>query len=122
MFLTVGHVVGPVARVQDVVVEQREGTLLDGGGAVPAVPVAGAGGGVREDAVLPLTVVTDDRLLCKRRSDVVNIVTNKSLKSRVTYVLSLAARRDNRLDEDSRSWRRGRAWSQRRPGRWDRLG
>lgn len=63
MFLAVGHIVGPVATVDHVIVEQREGTLLDGGGAVPAVPVARAGGRVREDAVVPLAVVRVDGLL-----------------------------------------------------------
>ncbi len=63
MLLTVGHIVGPVAGVHGVIVQQREGTLLNGGGAVPAVPVSSAGSGVWEDAVLPLAVLNGDRLL-----------------------------------------------------------
>lgn len=42
MFLAVGHVIGPVTCVHCIVVEQREWTLLNGGGAVPTVPVSGA--------------------------------------------------------------------------------
>lgn len=80
MLLAVGDIVGPVTGVDDVVVEEGEGTLLDGGGAVPALPVPGAGGRVREDPVLPLTVVAPDRLLTHRpltvrTSDSVGIVT-----------------------------------------------
>ena len=64
MFLAVRHIVWPVTRVDRIVVEQGEGALLDGGCAVPAMPVPGARGGVREHTILPLTVVTGDWLFC----------------------------------------------------------
>lgn len=63
MFLTVWDIVGPIARVDGVVVQKGEGTLLDGRGPVPAVPVSSAGGRVREDPVLPLAVVSALRRL-----------------------------------------------------------
>ena len=61
MLLTVGDVVGPVAGVQLVVVEEGEGTALEGGGAVPALPVPGAARLVREDAVRPVAVAGVER-------------------------------------------------------------
>lgn len=42
MLLAIWDIVWPVAGVDGIVVEQREGTLLDGGSSVPTMPVAGA--------------------------------------------------------------------------------
>lgn len=66
VLLAVRDVVWPIARVDDVVVEEGEGTLLDRRRAVPALPVPGAGSGVWEDSVLPLAVLAYDRLLTHR--------------------------------------------------------
>lgn len=62
-----------------IVVEQRKRTLLDGGSSVPAMPVAGARGCVREDAVVPLAVLGSCRALAHdarsiRAADTVRVV------------------------------------------------
>ena len=57
MFLTSRHVLGPVAGVSLLVVEQSPDAELLGGGAVPASPVAGAGRLVTEDTVQPVAVL-----------------------------------------------------------------
>lgn len=57
VLLTVWHIVGPVAGVHDIVVKEREGTLLDGGGSVPALPVTGAACLVGEHTVLPVAIL-----------------------------------------------------------------
>lgn len=57
MLLAVWDIVWPVTGVDSIVVEEGEGALLDGGSAVPTVPVSGARGGVREDTVLPVAVL-----------------------------------------------------------------
>ena len=65
MLLAIGHIIWPITCMDHIVVEQREWTLLNGGSAVPALPIPGAGSGVRKDAVLPLAVVTCDWLFCR---------------------------------------------------------
>ena len=90
MLLAVRDVVRPVTGVDDVVVQEGEGTLLDRRSAVPTLPVPGAGGRVREDAVLPLAVLAADRLLTHgllsiRTADsvrVVTVATQSALRSR----------------------------------------
>lgn len=66
MFLAIGNIVGPVASMDSIVVEQWKWTLLNGRGSVPAVPVSSARCGVREDTILPLTVLSRDWLFCGR--------------------------------------------------------
>lgn len=63
MFLAVWDVVGPVAGVHNVVVQQGKGTLLYGGGAVPALPITSAARLMGEHAVLPVAVLRTDRRL-----------------------------------------------------------
>ena len=58
MFLAAGNVLRPVTGVSLLVVEQPTDTELLGGGAVPAGPVAGAGGLVAEYSVQPVTVLS----------------------------------------------------------------
>jgi len=58
MFLAAGNVLRPVTGVSLLVVEQPTDTELLGGGAVPAGPVAGAGGLVAEYSVEPVTVLS----------------------------------------------------------------
>ena len=90
VLLAVRDVVRPVTGVDDVVVQEGEGTLLDRRSAVPTLPVPGAGGRVREDAVLPLAVLAADRLLTHgllsiRTADsvrVVTVATQSALRSR----------------------------------------
>ena len=57
MFLASGYILGPVAGVSLLVVEQPTDTELLGGGSVPAGPVASAGGLVPEYSVQPVTVL-----------------------------------------------------------------
>jgi hypothetical protein len=56
MLLTSNDILGPIASVRFFVVEETSDAELLGGGAVPAGPVARAGGLVAEDAVQPLAV------------------------------------------------------------------
>lgn len=60
MLLASGDVLGPVAGVSLLVVEEAADAELLSGGAVPAGPVAGAGGLVPEDAVEPVAVLGGD--------------------------------------------------------------
>lgn len=77
MLLTVGHIVGPVAGVHDIVVKEREGTLLDGGGSVPALPVTGAACLVGEHTVLPVAVLGALwRLYVPRKKQLKHILAN----------------------------------------------
>ena len=57
MFLAASHVLRPVAGVGLLVVEQPADAELLRGGAVPAGPVASAGGLVTEDPVEPVAVL-----------------------------------------------------------------
>lgn len=63
MLLAVWHIVRPIARVDGIIVEERERTLLNGGSSVPAVPITSARGSVWEDSILPVAVLRTDRLL-----------------------------------------------------------
>lgn len=60
MLLTVRYVVGPVAGVKDIVIQQGEGALLDCCCTVPALPVSGTAGLVGEHSVQPWAVVGTD--------------------------------------------------------------
>lgn len=60
MLLASSDVLGPVAGVSLLVVEEAADAELLSGGAVPAGPVAGAGGLVPEDAVEPVAVLGGD--------------------------------------------------------------
>lgn len=64
------------------IVQQSSYAELLGGGAIPAGPVAGAGGLVTKDAVQPVAVVSPDRgvmsLLAGRAFHVVRIVANSN--------------------------------------------
>jgi len=57
MFLAVGDLIRPVAGVRLLAVQQASHAELLRGGAVPARPVARAGGLVAKDAVQPVTVL-----------------------------------------------------------------
>ena len=57
MFLASGYILGPVAGVSLLVVEEAADAELLGCGPVPAGPVAGARGLVAEDAVQPVAVL-----------------------------------------------------------------
>ena len=57
MLLAAGHILGPVAGVGLLVVEQPADTELLRGGAVPAGPVASAGRLVAEYSVQPVAVL-----------------------------------------------------------------
>jgi hypothetical protein len=58
MLLASSDVLGPVAGVRLLVVEQPADAELLGGSAVPAGPVPGAGGLVAEDAVQVVAVLS----------------------------------------------------------------
>lgn len=65
MLLAASDVLWPVAGVGVLTVEQTPDAELFGGSAVPAGPVAGAGGLVAEDAVEPVAVLRGDGRVCK---------------------------------------------------------
>ena len=63
MLLTSSDILGPVASVSVLVVEQSSDAKLFGGGSVPARPVASARGFVTEDSVKPVAMFrTDERI------------------------------------------------------------
>lgn len=64
MLLASGNVLGPVAGVGLLVVEQAADAELLSGGAVPAGPVASAGCLVSEDSVEPVAVLGGDGGVC----------------------------------------------------------
>ena len=64
MFLASGHGLRPVAGLALLVIEQAADAELLCGRAVPAGPVARAGGLVAEDAVQPGTVLARDCRVC----------------------------------------------------------
>ena len=64
VLLAADYVLGPVAGVGVLVVEEAADAELLGGGAVPAGPVPGAGGLVAEDAVQPVAVLSADGGIC----------------------------------------------------------
>lgn len=57
MFLTANHVLGPVARMLVLIVEQSANAECLAGCSVPAGPVPGAAGLVAEHAVQPVAVL-----------------------------------------------------------------
>ena len=65
MLLAAVDVVGPVAGVGVLVVQQAADAELLGGRAVPARPVPGARRLVPEDAVQPVTVLCADGAVCR---------------------------------------------------------
>ena len=64
MLLAAGHVLGPVAGVGLLVVEEATDAKLLRGRPVPAGPVAGARRLVPEDAVQPVAVLGALRRIC----------------------------------------------------------
>lgn len=76
MLLAALDVLGPVARVRVLVVQQSADAQLLGGGAVPARPVPGARRLVAEYAVQPVAVVSGYGAVCGKRSQSINIHNN----------------------------------------------
>lgn len=70
MFLATFDVLGPVARVRVLIVEQSADAQLFGGRAVPTRPIPRARSLVTEYAVQPVTVVAGYRAVCEIRTDV----------------------------------------------------
>lgn len=70
MFLATFDVLGPVARVRVLIVEQPADAQLFGGRAVPARPIPRARSLVTEYAVQPVTVVAGYRAVCEIQTDV----------------------------------------------------
>lgn len=67
MFLATLDVLGPVARVRFLVVQQSADAQLFGGGAVPASPVTRARSLVTEYAVQPVAVVAGYGSVCGKK-------------------------------------------------------
>lgn len=69
MFLATLDVLGPVAGVRVLVVQESANAQLLGGRTVPAGPVPGARSLVTEYAVQPVTVVSRYRAVCEKNTD-----------------------------------------------------
>lgn len=64
VLLAIRNIVGPVAGVENIIVEQREWTLLDGSSTVPALPVACATCLMSKHTIQPWAVIGSDWSLC----------------------------------------------------------
>ncbi len=78
VFLTSANILGPIAGMGFLVVEEPADAELLGGGPVPTSPVSGAGGLVPEDPVEPVAVLGVARWIWNKKKVQVDTIRTRN--------------------------------------------